>query len=78
MIEIQERCLCAFEQDVAIGLEHVVNQVDRVSHVAFESRGALADVRLDEFIYVVAKLVVDLGQQWVLLVQHNFELGSED
>ena len=78
MIQIEERGLRPFEQDVLTGGERVVNEIDRVGDVRLETRQTDVEVLVGDLVGVQRELVEDLGQDLVLLLEHDIELLAED
>ena len=78
VIEVEERGLGPFEEDLAAGVQRVVDHADGVAHHRLDPGGVLAQVAVGDVLGVEGKAVVHLGQDGVLLLEDDVELLAED
>ena len=78
VVEVEEGGLGALEQHVLAELERLVGEVDRVGHVGLDPRRQLAEVEVGDLVDRRRQLVVDLGEQLGLVLEHQLELLAED
>ena len=78
VVEVEEGGLGALEQDLAALVHGVVDHADGVAHHRLDARGVLAQVAVGDVAGVEGQPVVDLGQDGVLLLEHDVELLAED
>ena len=67
-----------FEHDLAAGVEGLVHQPDRVADHRPEGGCDLVEVLGGDLVGIEREAVVDLGEDRVLLLQHDVELLAED
>ena len=77
MIEVEERCLRAFEEHALARVDGVVEQVDGVADVRRQA-GRHTEIVVADLVGRHRQAVVDLGEQPVLLTQRELELLLED
>ena len=77
MVHVEQRALRAFEEDVLVGLECLVDDRGGVGDHREDPLG-VAQVLLGDLLDGVRGEVVDLGEDVVLLVQRGLELLAED
>ena len=77
MVEVEQRPLCALEQDVVTAAEGVLDEPRRVGEVALEA-AAPARRELDERLDLEALLAADRRQQTVSVRDDGAQLGSQD
>ncbi len=78
MVEVEEGGLGALEQHVLSGVEGVVHEAHGVGDVVLEAGAVLVEVAIGDLVGVERELVEDLGQDLVLLLGQDLELGPED
>ena len=78
VVEVEEGRLGPLEQDLAPGVHGVVDHADRVAHHGLDTRGVLTQVAVRDLPGIHGQAVVHLGQDGVLLLEHDVELLAED
>ncbi len=78
MVEVEEGGLGALEHDLLAGLERLVHQVHRVGDARCQAGSDVVEVAPGDVVGRQRQLVVDLGQDGVLLLEHHVELLAED
>jgi len=78
MVEVEERGLGTFEHDLVTGVECLVHEPHRIADHRRQSGGDLAQVLGGDLVAVEWEAVVHLGEDRVLLSQHDLELLAED
>jgi hypothetical protein len=78
VVEVEERGLRSFEQHVLVRFEGLVHEVDRVGDHRRDPWRAHVEVLGGDVVGRQRELVVDLGQDRVLLFEDHVELLAED
>ena len=78
MIEVQERGLSSFEQDVTTGRQLIVDKRHRVTNHGFESRTVFVEIFGLNILGLHGQSVVDLGENPIFLLERHFKFLAKD
>ena len=76
MVDIQQRALSPFKQDILTGFSQVVHHTDGIAHHGTQLFGHLHR-RVQHFLEVDRRFTVVIHQHEVVVVEHFAQLGSE-